>query len=87
MPYKHISELTNKGLCNRLESLLPHLKLVSKKLDVSSKTIAKYLLLLCSHEEHDPSCSKLCEKMIAEGAYSPVYNNISCDKAAFYSTH
>ena len=53
LPYKHIDDLTTKGLNIRLDSLMLHLKTVAEKETVSPKTIATYLLMLCSQKERD----------------------------------
>ena len=83
LPYKHIDDLTTKGLNIRLDSLMSHLKTVAEKEKVSPKTIATYLLKLCSQKERDFSSSKLCKEIITKGNYSTICSTLCCDKAAF----
>ena len=45
--------LTTKALRNRLSSLKSHLDTVAQNEGVSPKTLASYLLLLCSNEDLD----------------------------------
>ena len=78
-----IGDLTLKGLRNRLSSLMSHLYSVAENEDVPPKTIASYLLLLCSNDEHDFSSAKVSREIIEKGNYSPLCSQLSIDKAAF----
>ena len=48
---KPIGDLTTKALRNHLSSLKSHLDTVAQNEGVSPKTLATYLLLLCSNED------------------------------------
>ena len=83
VPYKHIDDLTTKGLKSRLDSLMSHLKTVAEKELVSPKIIASYLLMLCSQKEHGFTSSKVCKEIISKGNYSPICSTLPYDKAAY----
>ena len=80
---KVIGDLTIKGLRYRLSSLKSHLDSVAENEDVSPKTIASYLLLLCSNEEYDFSTAKVSKEIIEKGNFSPLCSQLTADKAAF----
>ena len=66
---KMIIDLTTKGLKYRLSSLKSHLDSVAKNEDISPKTIASYLLLLCSNEEYDFSSAKVSKEILEKGNF------------------
>ena len=80
---KDIGDLTTKALRNRLSSLKSHLDTVAQNEGVSPKTLASYLLLLCSNEDLDFSSAKVCKEIINKGNYSHICPQLSLDKSAF----
>ena len=80
---KPIGDLTTKALRNRLSSLKSHLDTVAQNEGVSPKTLATYLLLLCSNEDLDFSGARVCKEIINKGNYSHICPQISLDKSAF----
>ena len=50
---KHISQLQNKAIRNRLSKLRSHVEVVAQHEDCTPKTIVMYLVKLYSLEEHD----------------------------------
>ena len=80
---KYIGDLTTKALRNRLYSLKSHLDTVAQTEGVSPKTLATYLLLLCSNEDLDFSSAKVCKEIINKGNYSHMCPQLSLDKSAF----
>ena len=80
---KAIGDLTTKALRNRLYSLKSHLDTVAQNEGVSPKTLATYLLLLCSNEDLDFSSAKICKEIINKGNYSHICPQLSLDKSAF----
>ena len=61
---KAIGDLTTKALRNRLCSLKSHVDTVAQNEGVSPKTLATYLLLLCSNEDLNFSSAKVCKEII-----------------------
>ena len=76
-------DLTTKALRNLLSSLKSHLDTVAQKAGVSPKTLATYLLLLCSKEDLDFSSAKVRKEIINKGNYSHIHPQLSLDKSAF----
>ena len=64
---KAIGNLTTKALRNRLSSLESHVDTVAQNEGVSPKTLATYLLLLCSNEDLDFSSDRVCKEIINKG--------------------
>ncbi|KAI6647700.1 hypothetical protein LOD99_8541 [Oopsacas minuta] len=80
---KSLTDLTTKGLRNRLSFLKSHLESVAENEHVSPKTLATYLLLLCCNEEQDMNSANVCKEILEKGNSSPIYPQLSLDKSAF----
>ena len=80
---KPIGDLTTKALRNRLSSLKSNLDTAAQNEGVSPKTLATYLLLLCSNEDLDFSSARVCKEIINKGNYSHICPQLSLDKSAF----
>ena len=78
-----VNDLSIKVLKKRLSFLKSHLEFVAENEDVTPKTIASYLLLLCSNEEYDFNSAKVSREILEKGNYSPLCSKLSINKATF----
>ena len=80
---KAIGDLTTKALRNRLFSLKSHRYTVAQNEGVSPKTLATYLLLLCSNEDLNFTSAKVYKEIINKENYSHICPQLAQDKSAF----
>ena len=80
---KPLSELTTKGLRQRLSPLLKLVDQLAEKEEVDSKTIATYCLQLVSNVTHDVKISSICKDIISMGTFSGANKTLSIEKSTF----
>ena len=80
---KHISQLQNKAIRNRLSKLRSHVEAVAQHEDCTPKTIAMYLVKLYSSEEHDKGTANVIKEIINTGKFGQLNNKLSLDTSAF----
>ena len=82
-PVRHISNLQNRSIRNRLAELRSHVEAVAQHEDSTPKTIAIYLVKLYSLEEHDNCIANAMKEVINTGKFGKVNNKLSLDTSAY----
>ena len=81
---KPLSELTLKGLRNRLNPIIQLIKTVASRERVDPIDIATYTLQLISNENHDTTVSNICKNLISRGTFGKNPKvSVSIEKSAF----
>ena len=80
---KHISEVRNKALRNRLATIMSHIEAVAQHENVSPKTISMYLVKLYYLDEYDMSTANVTKELIQTGKFGQIDNKLSLDSSAF----
>ena len=62
VPQKHINQLQNRAIRNRLAELRSHVEAVAQHEDCTPKMIAMYLVKLYSSEDHDISTANVVKR-------------------------
>ena len=80
---KHISQVRNKALRNRLANLMSHIEAVAQHESVSPKMISMYLVRLYSLDDYDISTANVTKELIQTGKFGQTHNKLSLDSSAF----
>ena len=83
IPQKHISQLENSAIHNRLAELRSHIEAVAQHEDCTPKTIAMFLVILYLLEEDDNSTANVFKEMINTGKFGQLNNKLFLDASPF----
>ena len=80
---KPLSQLTRKGLKNRLKPVLDLIASVAENENVDARTIATYTLQLLASAIGDKKTANSCKELLTNGTFACTLNSMHFDKSVF----